>query len=536
MLGSLEPERRVGEVLAEKYRLEELLGSGGMGDVYRATNELVGRPVAIKVLRGEHAANPAIVERFLREARAANLVRHPNVVDVVDIGKHLDGTPFIVQELLQGEDLARYVQHRGGVLGLEEVVDLLCPVIDALAEAHARGVVHRDVKPENVFLVRAPGRRIPKLLDFGISKLRATNIRATEAGVVMGTPAYMAPEQIQGAKDTDPRSDVWAIGVMLFEVLSGRLPFEDVDAPALFVKIATRDAPLLVDVNPEIPPNVSRIVERCLRRLPAERYPSAAELARDLRHVIEGTELEPTGKRSIPPGLADMVPDLGIPSAPLAPTVASERAIKIAPPQPSAPAEAAPVAPDLDVPPPRPTARREAPKQAAPGARPAGPAPQAAAAGPAASPAAPSSSRPIVPAAALPGVMIAPTPQASPRVAAPRPYEATPATDSNLDLTGLVALAVVGGVVIATLAGFMGFGHRPDGWPVAAALGATGGLVTLLHVGLALGAFGIGSAHCRKAYRQWCGDVAGGSAGAVVSAVIAGASLFATVELVSATF
>ena len=155
-------DNRVGEVLASKYRLEELLGSGGMGHVYRAVNEHIGRAVAIKVLRAEHAQNSQVVERFLREARAANLVRHPNVVDVLDIGKEDGGAPFIVQELLDGEDLAHLVARRGGKLPVEEVCDLLLPVIDAVAEAHARGVVHRDIKPENVFLAKSKAARGPR--------------------------------------------------------------------------------------------------------------------------------------------------------------------------------------------------------------------------------------------------------------------------------------------------------------------------------------------------------------------------------------
>src|SRR5579864_4919385 len=151
-----------------------------MGDVYRAVNQAVGRAVAIKVLRDEHTRNEIVVERFLREARAANLVRHRNVVDVLDIDKDAAGHPFIVQELLTGEDLAKFVARRGGKLSLEEVVDTMCPVIEAVAEAHARGVVHRDIKPENVFLAREGRQVVPKLLDFGISKIKLPDLRATE--------------------------------------------------------------------------------------------------------------------------------------------------------------------------------------------------------------------------------------------------------------------------------------------------------------------------------------------------------------------
>lgn len=324
---------RVGDVLASKYRLEELLGSGGMGHVYRAVNVEIERAVAIKVLRSEHATSPSIVERFLREARAANLVRHPNVVDVVDVGRDVDGSPFIVQELLKGEDLATFVERRGGRLTLQEIEEYLVPVIDAVAEAHAKGVVHRDIKPENVFLAEQGRRRVPKLLDFGISKVRLPNIKATEVGVMMGTPAYMAPEQVQGSRDADPRTDVWAIGIMLYELIAGRLPFDAEDAPALFVAIATKDVPLLRDVVPDVSPKISTITERCTRRMPAERYPSALELARDLRHVLDGEEVEPTQKHSlappafglesrpvavplaVPPAISDLVPDLELPGA-----------------------------------------------------------------------------------------------------------------------------------------------------------------------------------------------------------------------------
>ncbi len=316
---------RVGDVLASKYRLEELLGSGGMGHVYRAVNVEIDRAVAIKVLRAEHATSPSIVERFLREARAANLVRHPNVVDVVDVGRDADGSPFIVQELLKGEDLATYVERRGGRLTLQEIEAYLVPVIDAVAEAHAKGVVHRDIKPENVFLAEQGRRRVPKLLDFGISKVRLPNIKATEVGVMMGTPAYMAPEQVQGSRDADPRTDVWALGIMLYELIAGRLPFDAEDAPALFVAIATKDVPRLLDVVPDVPPEISTITERCTRRMPAERYPSALELARDLRHVLDGEEVEPTQKHSVAPpafglesrplAISDLVPDLELPGA-----------------------------------------------------------------------------------------------------------------------------------------------------------------------------------------------------------------------------
>ena len=321
--------RRVGDVLAAKYRIEALLGTGGMGDVYRATNMALNREVAIKLLHLKHAEDPALVERFIREARVANVVRHPNVVDVLDIDKDTDGSPFIVQELLHGEDLSKYVRQRGR-LTLEEIRTLVVPIIDAVAEAHSHGVIHRDIKPANVFLAnqhgalegppsstrRAPRsgiRVVPKLLDFGISKLRTVDIRATDVGVLLGTPAYMAPELLRGVRDADARSDVWAIGVMLFELLAGKRPFV-ASGPSIFVVIATTDAPPLCEVAPDVDPGVAEVVDRCLRRATAERFASASELSTALSSALLAASVA-TPTVSVPPGvpLEAFVPELDLP-------------------------------------------------------------------------------------------------------------------------------------------------------------------------------------------------------------------------------
>ena len=280
---SLASEIRIGSLLASKYRLEALLGSGGMGDVYRALNVQAGRPVAIKVLHAEHANNPLFVERFLREARAANLVRHPNVVDVIDVGREPDGVPFIVQELLEGEDLGKLATRRGGKLPVSEVIELIVPVIEAVAEAHARGVIHRDLKPENVFLANGRNGPVPKLLDFGISKMRSADLAPTQAGLVMGTPAYIAPELLKGSSEADARSDVWALGILIFELVAGRTPFQAADPITLFRSILDTDAPRLVDVEKGVSPWLSKIVERALKRNREERYANATELADALR-------------------------------------------------------------------------------------------------------------------------------------------------------------------------------------------------------------------------------------------------------------
>jgi serine/threonine protein kinase len=304
---------REGEILAGKYRLEKLLGRGAVGIIYRAQNTLIGRTVAIKLLRPEHAADEDLVRRFITEARAANMVRHPNVVDVLDIGKDEAGVPFIVEEFLEGEDLARHVQSKGGRLSAAEALEILIPVAEAVGHAHAQGVVHRDLKPENVFLARSDGRVVPKLLDFGLSRIRVApgEIRATATGMTMGSPAYMSPEQIEGSKDLDARADVWSLGVILFEVLSGRLPFSGDSHVAVFVQITWAEPPKLLQFAPDAPRELGMVVSRCLRRSVDHRYPSAAELARDLRLVREGANIEPTKRHTVsvaPPPPAGLQP------------------------------------------------------------------------------------------------------------------------------------------------------------------------------------------------------------------------------------
>ena len=234
---------RSGEVLVGKYRLESVLGTGGMGDVYRARNEMMGRPVAIKVLHEELAENEQIVARFLREARATNIVRHPNVVDVLDVGTDDDGVPFIVQELLEGETLSQYLRRRKR-LDHEEMVTLMIPVAEAVAHAHVKGVIHRDLKPANIFLARMEGTfgSTPKILDFGISKITTgDDVDMTSTGMSLGTPTHMSPEQIQGLKSLDARTDVWALGVIIYQLMAGHPPFQADSPGALFVRICVED-------------------------------------------------------------------------------------------------------------------------------------------------------------------------------------------------------------------------------------------------------------------------------------------------------
>jgi eukaryotic-like serine/threonine-protein kinase len=291
---------RQGELLGGKYLLEKRLGSGGMGDVWKARNVAVGRDVAIKLLRPEHADNPSVAARFVLEARTANLVRHPNVVDVLDVGHDDAGAPYLVQELLVGRDLSQYAAECGGRLRVDAAMRILLSVVDAVAFAHAKGVVHRDLKPENVFLAREGDRLVPKLLDFGISQVES-GPRMTATGVALGTPAYMAPEQIKGTRHVDTRSDVWALGVMIHEVLAGELPFHGETSADMFVQIATATPTPLEEAVPGVPIEIAHVVAKCLRRNPEERYGDARDLLRDLRAIAGPEHVQPLVAPTDPP-------------------------------------------------------------------------------------------------------------------------------------------------------------------------------------------------------------------------------------------
>lgn len=284
------PETREGESLSGKYQLEELLGKGGMGEVYRARNLRIGRTVAIKLLRRKHAENDKVRARFMREAQAANLVQHPHVVQVLDVDTDGEGVPYIVQEFLEGETLANLLKKLGRPMPIGIALGLLVPVSHAVAAAHDRGVVHRDLKPDNVFLARVGDIIVPKVVDFGISKVvlpEAEDVRLTATHVIMGSPAYMSPEQIVNPQKVDGRADVWAFGVMLYEVLSGRLPFSAKTPNGLFVRICTADPTPLRTYVPEVPDALADVVQRCLRRDPRRRYPDGEALAKVLSRLSD---------------------------------------------------------------------------------------------------------------------------------------------------------------------------------------------------------------------------------------------------------
>ncbi len=273
-----------GDVLAGKYVVDRVLAAGGMGVVVVAEHVDLHRRVALKFLhRG--AQGHGAIERFLREARAAAQLESVHVARTLDTGKLDDGSPYIVMELLEGRDLEEELRSRAA-LALEDVALYLLHACDALAEAHRLGIVHRDLKPSNLFLTKGPdGAPRVKVLDFGISKLAPLGDGGgalTSAESVFGSPAYMSPEQMRSARDVDERADIWSLGVVLYELLTGRLPFEGRSAVEIALCVAQKEPPALRGLRPELPEGVDAIVTRCLAKDARDRFADVAELARAL--------------------------------------------------------------------------------------------------------------------------------------------------------------------------------------------------------------------------------------------------------------
>jgi Tol biopolymer transport system component len=266
------------------YEIIALLGAGGMGEVYRARDERIGRDVAIKVLPAEFAADPDRLRRFEQEARAAGQLNHPNILALYDVGSH-EGSPYLVSELLEGQSLRERLE--GGPLPPRKVIELASQMCSGLAAAHEKGIVHRDLKPENLFIT---GDGHVKILDFGVAKLIHPEVKVdpyvkttasgptTEAGSVLGTAAYMSPEQVRG-QTVDHRSDIFSLGVVLYEMLSGAKPFHRDSAVETMNAILKEEPPELTSIDPKVPAGLTRVVQHCLEKLPADRFQSARDLA-----------------------------------------------------------------------------------------------------------------------------------------------------------------------------------------------------------------------------------------------------------------
>ncbi len=272
----------IGDIIAGKYEVLKLIGSGGMGYVVSAMHIELGEVVALKFLRPEALQIEELVERFAREARAAAKIRSEHVARVFDVGTLPDGVPFIVMEHLAGQDLADVLAH-GGPLPVKVAVEYVMQACEALAAAHAAGVIHRDIKPENLFLTRhAQGLDFIKILDFGISKVALTpgGKRAfVRTMMPIGSPVYMSPEQIRSSEHVDPRTDIWSLGCVLFELLTGVVAFDEPTLMQLSAAILEQDPVPLRALVPDAPPELEEVVLRCLEKDADKRYGNIAELA-----------------------------------------------------------------------------------------------------------------------------------------------------------------------------------------------------------------------------------------------------------------
>ena len=272
---------RIGDVLAEKYQVARILGVGGMGVVVAARHCELGKLVALKFMREEFSLNEQVTQRFLREARATARLQSEHVVRVLDVGRLPAGVPYIVMEYLEGEDLGQVVEQHGS-LEVGDAAEYLLQVCEAMAEAHAHGIVHRDLKPQNLFLTRRPdGRPFVKVLDFGIAKaLFAQTPAATSQAI--GSPSYMAPEQIRSSRSVDARADIWSLGVILYQLLSNTLPFAGDTIPEVMFKILSQPTPSLASVSSRLPQALVSTIERCLQKDREHRFANVAELAHEL--------------------------------------------------------------------------------------------------------------------------------------------------------------------------------------------------------------------------------------------------------------
>jgi serine/threonine-protein kinase len=330
-----------GTLLAGKYRVIRTVGRGGMGVVVEALHEELDQRVAIKLMAREAAENAEWATRFSREARAAARIKSDHVVRVSDVGKLETGQPYMVMELLEGEDLAALLARKTR-LPVPQAIELTLQTCEALAEAHAAGIVHRDLKPANLFITERADEPFVKVLDFGISKVAndPMQVTVTNTSAIVGSPLYMSPEQMRASKSVDARTDIWALGVILHEMITGRPPFDAGTAPELCALVLTAPPSRVTETIPNAPPAIEAIILKCLEKDPAQRYASVAELAHALAEVtpaarpaadrivrlLSGKARQPAAAGVAAPATAKVAitPDPSNPAVELGDTIASD--------------------------------------------------------------------------------------------------------------------------------------------------------------------------------------------------------------------
>ena len=304
---ALEQDQLIGAVLADTYHIVRLIGEGGMGRVYEAQHtRLTNRRLAVKLLHDEMARQPDILTRFEREAEAASTIAHPNVVEVLDVNRLEDGRPYIVCEYLEGEEFGALLD-RVGTLPTETAVRIVRQICRALMAAHERGIVHRDMKPENVFLVGDLHAPRVKVIDFGISKQSDGSSNLTRTGMVMGTPAYMAPEQARG-EHVDHRADIYAVGGILYRAVTGQKPYDGEDGAQVLTLVLTEEPKRPRTVAPSVPEGLELVIQRAMARHPSDRHETMTELEAELAELDPGfATVDGTLPSIAPPDIAGRV-------------------------------------------------------------------------------------------------------------------------------------------------------------------------------------------------------------------------------------
>jgi len=279
----------VGDVIADRYRIDRLIGVGGTGSVFEARDVTSGQRYAIKILHPVLQRHPVIPQRFLREAAAARALMTPHAVKVEATGNLSDGIPYIVMEFLEGEDLGKYIERKGGKIAPDQALYLVDQIAAAIHEAHARGILHRDLKPENIFVIPTAWGEVVKVVDFGISKIfTEEGVKLTQTGVTVGTPQYMPVEQLRGTKGLDGRVDVYAVGVILFEMVAGVRPYDGFTYEEVILKVATTTAPPVATYCPGLPAGLAPIIDKAIARERDQRYLSMADLRQSLAPYWSG--------------------------------------------------------------------------------------------------------------------------------------------------------------------------------------------------------------------------------------------------------